>query len=55
LVSRKQLYLWKSGKALPKPKTLEKIEDKKIREEAALIAIKKYLPFVSKKRIKEEL
>jgi hypothetical protein len=50
--SRKQIYMWRAGKALPKPKTIQKIKDEKLREEVALLAIKKYLPFVSEEKIK---
>ena len=46
---RVQIYEWKTGKVLPKPKTIENIKDNKLKEELALIAIKKYLPFVNKK------
>jgi len=52
---RVQIYEWTTGKVIPKPKTIEKIEDKELRENIALCAIKKYLPFVSKKKILEEL
>ena len=46
---RVQLYEWRKGKVLPKPKTIAEIDNKKLKEDLALIAIKKYLPYVSKK------
>ena len=46
---RVQLYEWKSGKVLPKPKTIAQIDDENLKEELALIAVKKYLPFIKKK------
>jgi len=49
---RVQIYEWKTGKVIPKPKTIKKIEDEKIRKEMALIAISHYLPFLDKKDIK---
>jgi len=47
---RMQLYEWKNGKVIPKPKTLQKIDDVKLREEMAIIAINHYLPFVKDKK-----
>ena len=46
---RVQLYEWKIGKVLPKPKTIAEIDDVDLKEEIALTAIKKYLPYVNKK------
>ena len=50
--NRVQIWEWKKGKVIPKPKTIQKIKDEKLREEVALLAIKKYLPFVSEEKIK---
>jgi len=55
LVSRKTFWEWKTGKTIPKPKTIAKIKDKKLKEEAAIFAIKKYIPFVSKEKLILEL
>jgi len=55
MVHRKKIWEWKNGKSIPRIKTIEKIKDKELRENVALWAIKKYLPYVSKKRILEEL
>jgi hypothetical protein len=52
---RVQLWEWKTGKVIPKPKTLKKLPDEQLREELALLAIKKYLPFIKSKKIKKEL
>ena len=46
---RVQIYEWKKGKVLPKPKTIAEIKDPSLKEELALLAIKKYLPYVNKK------
>ena len=46
---RVQLYEWKTGKVLPKPKTLAEIDDEKLREDLAIVAVKKYLPFIKTK------
>ena len=46
---RVQLWEWKSGKVLPKPKTIAEIDDDSLKEELALIAVKKYLPFIKRK------
>ena len=54
-ISRTQLWEWKTKKVIPKPKTIEKIEDEKKKEEIAMIAISHYLPFVSKNRLLKEI
>jgi hypothetical protein len=54
-INRTQLWEWKTKKVIPKPKTIEKIEDKEKKEEVAMIAISHYLPFVSKNRLLKEL
>ncbi len=46
---RKTLWAYRSGKALPRLLVFKKINDDKLKEELALIAIKKYLPYVNKK------
>jgi hypothetical protein len=55
MVARKTLWEWKRGKSIPKPKTLKKIKNGQLREEAALLAIKNYLKFVSKEKLLLEL
>jgi hypothetical protein len=51
--SRVQIWEWRKGKVIPKPKTIKKINSKELREELAVNAIKKYLPFISKEKLKE--
>lgn len=46
---RVQIYEWKVGKVLPRPNTVQEIKDEDLKEEVALIAIRKYLPFVKRK------
>ena len=46
---RVQFYEWKTGKVLPRPTTIEEIEDEDLKEELALMATKKYIPFIRKK------
>ena len=46
---RVQFYEWKTGKVLPRPKTIEEIKDENLKEEVAIIAVKKYLPFIKRK------
>lgn len=48
-LSRKTLWSYRKGKAIPRLFIFKKIKDSKLKEELALIAIKKYLPYVSKK------
>lgn len=43
---RVQIYEWKTGKVLPKPTSLKSVQDNSLKEELALIAIKRYLPYV---------
>ena len=52
---RMQLYEWKNGKVIPKPKTLQKIDDVKLREEMAIVAISHYLPFINKESLLKEV
>ena len=46
---RKTLWSYRKGKAIPRLFVFKKIEDPSLKEELALIAIKKYLPYVNKK------
>ena len=46
---RKTLWTYRSGKAIPRLLVFKKIKDTSLKEELALIAIKKYLPYVKTK------
>jgi len=46
---RKTLWAYRTGKAVPRLLVFKKVEDKDLKEELALIAIKNYLPYVNKK------
>ena len=46
---RKTLWSYRKGKSIPRLFVFKKIDDPSLKEELALIAIKKYLPYVSKK------
>jgi hypothetical protein len=48
---RVQLWEWKTGKVIPKPKTIEKIKDKKLQVEVSLKAIEPYLHFIPKEKL----
>jgi len=48
-LSRKTLWTYKTGKAMPRLSIVKKIKDPSLKEELALLAIKKYLPYVNKK------
>ena len=55
MASRKQIWEWKRKNAIPKPKTLQKIDDVKLREEMAIVAISHYLPFINKESLLKEV
>jgi hypothetical protein len=48
---RVQLYEWKKGKVIPKPKTIEKIQDKNLQADISLKAIEPYLQFIPKEKL----